>query len=178
MERNSANPRSSASSELSWLGRERASPNRPDCAADGTVSLTALLARLLGSGTVEFQTQLRRIRSPTQYHEKERHETGKSSQSGKRLPASADERRLGCGWLRDSAQARRARELALFVGDAFTAERSSAVWTSRGGFAQRMKQAARMAQGGGFAVGRGQARSHRLGEAPNGCVRLRPRRCD
>jgi len=98
-----------------------------------------------------------RILSPTQQCEKERHQSGKSSQSRQDMPEAARQRRLRCRRTRHSAQARWAGELSLIVGYAFSAERSSAMRTQCRRFTQRMKQAASMAQArrGGFVEGRG-----------------------
>jgi len=92
-----------------------------------------------------------RVHAPTQDGKKEQPERGEGRGSAEELTEAARERWLGCRWTRHAAQTGRTGELAFFIGDAFAAECASTMRTTRGGLAQRMKQAARVAQArGGF----------------------------
>src|SRR5260370_9911752 len=85
---NRAKPRSSASSAFSRFPLSRADARRPPCeeaGADAT-SLIAFPRRPVIDGDAEVQMLLRRIHSPTHQCAKERHQSGKSSDSLQDLP--------------------------------------------------------------------------------------------
>lgn len=106
----------------------------------------ALPLRSACYNTAELQMLFWRIHSPAQQKKEERRQTSKRCESGNHFPKQTRRRCVLCGRTRHSAQTWRTGDLTLFVGHAFTAECSSAMWTSRCCFAQRMKQASSVAQ--------------------------------
>jgi hypothetical protein len=127
------NPRSSASSALSRFRRPRADAARA-LGEFGEATAGSLIDRsgetFVYGAAAEIQMVLWRICSPTQQREKERQQSGQRGKSREDL-ASARQRQSWSGRPRHLAQTWRAGELALLVRYAFTAERSSAMRTSR-----------------------------------------------
>lgn len=104
------------------------------------------LPRLLDDDIAKIQVLFRCIHSPAQQGEQKGGQTGKGRESGKEVPHQTSQRGLRRRRTSQPPQTWGTRQLALFVGYAFAAERSAAVWTPCGRFAQRMKQAPGMAQ--------------------------------